>query len=460
MATTTYEPIQTYTLGSDSATVVFNSIPQTYTDLVLVIQASTTHSDQGARTYIQFNSSTSLYSDTWIEGNGSSASSSRDTSDTYLAFAVAGNSSTSFGTYILNIQNYANTSTFKTTISRSSSATANALRSYVGLWRSTNAITSFTLRADGNYRSGSTFTLYGIANADIGAKATGGIITYDSTYYYHTFGTSGTFTPKQSLTCDYLVVAGGGAGGGWSGAGGSGASGGGGAGGVICTVGSTGGLGTLPSPLNLTAQAYTITVGAGGSTGNGSNSSIAGTGLTTITATGGGRGGTRTTNNASTGGSGGGGYGDGSSNAGAAGTSGQGFAGGNGSGVDGGSSGGGGGAGAVGQVGYRGGSSGTWYAGDGGIGIQTSISGTSTYYGGGGGGGSGDASGGWLPTPNGAGAGGLGGGGRGAQADPSGQSAQAGTVNTGGGGGGRDNNNNYVGLSGGSGIVIIRYPKA
>jgi len=158
----TYEPIATTTLVSDSASVTFNSIPQTYTDLVLVIQGSTTHTDQGARTYVQFNSSTNLYSDTWIEGNGSAAGSSRDTSDTYLAFAVAGNSSTSFGTYILNIQNYANTSTFKTTISRSSSVTANALRSYVGLYRSTAAVTSFVLRADGNYRANSTFTLYGI----------------------------------------------------------------------------------------------------------------------------------------------------------------------------------------------------------------------------------------------------------------------------------------------------------
>ena len=459
MATTTYEPIATQTLGSASATVTFSSILQTYTDLILVCSLRKSTSNGGYIAY-QFNGDTaSNYSSTFLYGTGSSAVSGRVSNETFGRFGNGGTGN--FETTILNIQNYSNATTNKTTISRSNVVTLYTL-SYCTLWRKApEAITSITLFPDtGNFDSGSTFTLYGIANADIGAKATGGVITYDDTYFYHTFGASGTFTPKQSLTVDYLVAAGGGAGGGWSGAGGGGASGGGGAGGVICTVGSTGGLGTLPSALSLTAQAYTITIGAGGATGNGSDSSISGSGLTTITATGGGRGATRTTNNASIGGSGGGGYGAGDNNPGAAGTSGQGFAGGNGSGTDGGSSGGGGGAGAIGQTGFRDGSAGDWFAGDGGIGIQTSINGTLTYYGGGGGGGSGDTADGWLPIPNGAGAGGLGGGGRGSQANPNGQTPQAGSVNTGGGGGGRDNSGSYNGLNGGSGVVIIRYPKA
>lgn len=160
----TYEPIYSTTLGSDQSSVSLSSFGG-YTDLVLVVQASTTHTDQGARGYIQFNGETSVYSDTWIQGDGSNAGSSRDTSDTYLAFCVMGNSSNSFGTYILNIQNYTNTSTYKTTLSRSSSQTSNAVRSYVGLYRNTNAITTMTLRADGNIRSGSVISLYGIQAA-------------------------------------------------------------------------------------------------------------------------------------------------------------------------------------------------------------------------------------------------------------------------------------------------------
>ena len=89
----------------------------------------------------------------------------------------------------------------------------------------------------------------------------------------------------------------------------------------------------------------------------------------------------------------------------------------------------------------------------GGIGLQFSISGTSTYYGGGGGGG-GRAT---LSVPQ--GPGGLGGGGAGGAATGT-NPGTAGTVNTGGGGGGIGSNSEggvASGGSGGSGIVIIRY---
>ena len=100
--------------------------------------------------------------------------------------------------------------------------------------------------------------------------------------------------------------------------------------------------------------------------------------------------------------------------------------------------GGGGGAGNVGQDGTAN------YGGNGGIGLQYSISGTPTYYAGGGGGAyvSGGTS----------GLGGLGGGGSSTQTSP----AISGTSNTGGGGGGCGLQGGIGGL-GGSGIVIIRY---
>jgi hypothetical protein len=160
----TYTPIYTTTLGSDQSSVSLSSFGG-YTDLVLIMQASTTHGDSGARGYVQFNNETSLYSDTFIRGNGSVAGSGRDTSDTYLAWAVLGNSSSGFGTHILNIQNYTNTSTYKTTLSRSSGVNSDTLRAYVGLYRNTNAITTMILRADSNIRSGSTISLYGIKAA-------------------------------------------------------------------------------------------------------------------------------------------------------------------------------------------------------------------------------------------------------------------------------------------------------
>jgi hypothetical protein len=90
------------------------------------------------------------------------------------------------------------------------------------------------------------------------------------------------------------------------------------------------------------------------------------------------------------------------------------------------------------------------YGGNGGAGLETLITGTSTYLGGGGGGGS---------QINGqGGAGGTGGGGSGHGGG--GGSGGAATVNTGGGGGGTGANNGslYVGGNGGSGVIYIRMP--
>ncbi len=89
-------------------------------------------------------------------------------------------------------------------------------------------------------------------------------------------------------------------------------------------------------------------------------------------------------------------------------------------------------------------------AGNGGNGIQISISGTATYYGGGGGGGVFDN------TNNKAGNGGLGGGGNGSKGRVN---ASNGIQNTGGGGGGGGFNGGHSsnGGYGGSGIVIIKY---
>ena len=67
--------------------------------------------------------------------------------------------------FIMNFQNYANASVFKTVLIKYSDA-ANDVAARVGLWRNTNAITSITISTDSStFQVGSTFTLYGIAAA-------------------------------------------------------------------------------------------------------------------------------------------------------------------------------------------------------------------------------------------------------------------------------------------------------
>ena len=427
----TYTPIASQTLGSAAATVTFSSIPQGYTDLVVVINGATT-ADTSA--FIRFNSdSSSLYSYTEMNGNGSSATSSRASSSTSSFF---GNPRTSYQFQAnLSINNYSNSTTFKNYLSRSGNA-SNWTFAVTGLYRSTSAITSVSFIADGTtWTSGSTFSIYGIQVGASTQKAQGGnIVTSDGTYVYHTFTSSGTFIPSQALTVDYLVVAGGGGGGG-TGAGNRGA-GGGGAGGLRSTVTATGGGGSLESQLSLTAKSYPVIVGSGGTGGTANIGTKGGDSVfATITSAGGGYGGAWNTADgiAPSSGGAGGGMPDAQamgSTTGGAGTTNQGYAGGNNLGSPDGQagSGGGGAGGAGGNIG----STQTANGGTGGTGVAVSISGSSITYAAGGAGGN--------QTGN--------------------QTPSNATANTGNGGGGKGGGaglTNGVGANGGSGVVVIRY---
>jgi hypothetical protein len=248
-----------------------------------------------------------------------------------------------------------------------------------------------------------------------------------------------------AVIVDYLVVGGGGPGG---------LPGGGGAGGLRSTITATGGGGTLELPVQFGSGAtYTVTVGAGGPGitngtrgSNGVSSSVIGGAISLISLGGGAGGGDYPSPNAtganggSGGGSGGGYYGTAQSSG--TGTSGQGYAG---TSFDVNSyvGGGGGGAGAVGGTGTSG-----VRAGNGGIGISSSITGSSVTYAGGGGGGV------WAAHTVGSGGSSIGGSGSRAGV------AGSGTVNTGSGGGGTEVNGGgaYTGTSGngGSGVIILR----
>ena len=163
--TATYEPIETQTLGTAQASVIFSSIPATYTDLVLIFSGTAaTGSTDSIR--IRFNGDTATnYSYTNLSGNGSTASSARASSDTNIAPALI--NSTEVSNNIWNIFNYSNTTTFKTVLVRANIA-GGLTRASVGLWRKTpEAISSITLTIVGgqNFASGCTFTLYGIKAA-------------------------------------------------------------------------------------------------------------------------------------------------------------------------------------------------------------------------------------------------------------------------------------------------------
>ena len=159
-AGSTYTPISTTTLGSAQTSVTLNSFSG-YTDLVLIFSGGENGTNRDFK--LTFNGDTSaLYSATRLIGLGVSAESSRSSNATALEGVVSNNICT--GVY--NIMNYANTSTFKTAVYRIGDSDTR-VSAYVGLYRSTSAITSmtFTAEAGSTINSGSTFTLYGIASA-------------------------------------------------------------------------------------------------------------------------------------------------------------------------------------------------------------------------------------------------------------------------------------------------------
>lgn len=166
----TYEPISTTTLGSATATVTFSSIPQTYTDLVLVIFGANSNADANDTGYMQYNSDTgNNYSDTIVYTNGNTPTSFRATNSNAIGlWTIMGNTdSNRYSAIVVNFQDYANTTTYKTTLNRIGTPTGSGgwTNMSVGLWRNTNAITSILVGGGSNWRSGSTFTLYGIKEA-------------------------------------------------------------------------------------------------------------------------------------------------------------------------------------------------------------------------------------------------------------------------------------------------------
>jgi hypothetical protein len=159
----TYEPIATQNGTGSSGVVTFSSITGAYTDLILVAVSANTSA--ATNMTIQVNGDTGTnYSRTRINGNGTTAASSRNSNETRIYNGDVGNTSVP-SVNIVHFMNYSNTTTFKTVIGRYGEGDIQT-GAIVGLWRSTAAITSITINSDSNnFTSGSTFTLYGIKAA-------------------------------------------------------------------------------------------------------------------------------------------------------------------------------------------------------------------------------------------------------------------------------------------------------
>jgi hypothetical protein len=164
----TYTPIATTTVGTATSYIEFASIPATYTDLRVILQSRSTDATYQSNVTFQINvDSASNYSQTFLIGNGTAASSARNSNQTGgLATQSTGSLATGeWEITLFDFMSYTNTSIYKTILIRDNSASLNTTAT-VNLWRSNAAINNIRLfKQIGNHSVGTTATLYGITAA-------------------------------------------------------------------------------------------------------------------------------------------------------------------------------------------------------------------------------------------------------------------------------------------------------
>jgi hypothetical protein len=171
----TYTLISSNVLTSNTASVTFSSIPNTYSDLIL--RMSTRIYVDGSTTLYPFNltlnsTGTTLFSETLIRQNSTTIQSTRQTAQPNMYFNYADAELATADTFASNevyVPNYASAA-YKPFLSNSHSENNTSgvwLTANAGLYSSTSAVTSITLWNASTFYfvPGSSFYLYGIKNS-------------------------------------------------------------------------------------------------------------------------------------------------------------------------------------------------------------------------------------------------------------------------------------------------------
>lgn len=155
----TMTPIATNTLSSAASSITFSNIPQTYKDLVFVLNGYFSVTTYG---YFRINSDTSSnYSYTRIVGYSGGVLSDRSSVSDGISIG-----NTSSGIWTADFMDYSNTNIYKTILAREQQSST-AMAQYVYLYRSKSAINSISIYGQGgnNFVAGTIATIYGIKAA-------------------------------------------------------------------------------------------------------------------------------------------------------------------------------------------------------------------------------------------------------------------------------------------------------
>jgi hypothetical protein len=163
--------IASTTVESPVASVTFSSIPQGYTDLMVMVSTRGTRSANTDFMQIKFNGSSSSYTFRNLAQSGGTSGASSTATDIYVP--INGNNSTAstFGNALFYIPNYTS-SNYKSVsgdaVQESNGTAGTDFQMYLmaGLWSNTSAITQIDLTLlsgyGPNFVTNSTATLYGV----------------------------------------------------------------------------------------------------------------------------------------------------------------------------------------------------------------------------------------------------------------------------------------------------------
>jgi hypothetical protein len=158
----TYEPIQTNTLTSNSSSITFNGIPQSYTDLILVTYALNTGGNTDL--FLRFNNDTGAnYVYQWL--SNSATGTVNNTANVRMGYYALPQSTFEF-TSQTDIIDYTSTQKYKSFITRADAANVGGGDAIVGTYRSLSPITRIDIVVNGgSFGVGSRFTVFGVKSA-------------------------------------------------------------------------------------------------------------------------------------------------------------------------------------------------------------------------------------------------------------------------------------------------------
>jgi hypothetical protein len=163
MPTNTWEPIATYTAPSAQSTIAFNSIPETYKNLVLRGTVIPLNSGASYLTVTFNNNTTAIYDSIQMYSSNPVASYNQSSTS---AFEVVGNQFQTFRPFPfeIHLNSYTSTTKYKTAFLNARPGD-NTSRYLIGSFRdSSNAVSRIDIISSATtIDTGSSFTLWGLA---------------------------------------------------------------------------------------------------------------------------------------------------------------------------------------------------------------------------------------------------------------------------------------------------------